>query len=282
MMETDTSDRDRSITSTDDILDDDDDEIPSPLELQSPWSTVRFLPKSRFRQHVNPLARKFQTPTNITDTWPSDGTFTDPSLPLHIDIGCAKGGFLLKLASERSSSDISHEQRNYLGLEIRPTVALFAKQRIEKWGLTGKLDFMGCNANVDLDRILTKYTACGGTLALVSIQFPDPHFKKHHHKRRVVTPELIATLAKFIPTGGEIFIQSDVKEVLDHMRQVIREEGGRYFKDALNLEEYMAENPLGVMTEREVSVLNKSLPVYRTVFSRIDVAIECNQINNIA
>ena len=35
-------------------------------------------------------------------------------------------------------------------------------------------------------------------MAFVSIQFPDPHFKVRHSKRRVVTPELVATLAKFM------------------------------------------------------------------------------------
>jgi len=259
---------------------DEEHESSPPLE-HSPWSADGYMPKTRFRQHVNPLARKFQIPTAIPDAWPCDGTFTDPSLPLHVDIGCAKGGFLLALASERSSADaISNplEKRNYLGLEIRPSVANFAKQRIGKWGLTGKLDFMGCNANVDLDRILTKYTASGGSLALVSIQFPDPHFKKHHQKRRVVTPQLIATLVKFLPTGGEIFIQSDVKEVLDQMRQAIREEGGKYFQDAIdNVEEYMTENPIGVMTEREISVLNKTLPVYRTLFRRTHVPIAADE-----
>jgi tRNA (guanine-N7-)-methyltransferase len=268
-------------TSEDDFykaLDDEDDIPSSSSDIHSPWSKNFVLTKTRFRQHVNPLARQYQIPTTLSDTWPSDGTFTNPSLPLHIDIGCAKGGFLLKLALERTaisdSSANTWEKRNYLGLEIRPSVALFAKQRISKWGLTGKLDFMGCNANVDLDRILTKYTASGGKLALVSIQYPDPHFKKHHQKRRVVTPQLMATLVKFLPPGGEIFIQSDVKEVLDHMRLVIREEGGPYFQDILDLEEYMPENPIGVMTEREISVLKKNLPVYRTLFRRTDVVSE--------
>jgi tRNA (guanine-N7-)-methyltransferase len=259
---------DKSSPSYDDGYHDFDEED----EISSPWSANKFLTKTRFRQHVNPLARNYQIPTAIPDAWPCDGTFTDPSLPLHIDIGCAKGGFILKLARERSSSD--KPKHNYLGLEIRPSVALFAKQRVPKWGLSGKVDFMGCNVNVDLDRILTKYVAAGGTLALASIQFPDPHFKKSHQKRRVVTPQLISTLVQFLPPNGEIFIQSDVKEVLDQMRFAIRSEGGQYLDDALvDMNEYLTENPIGVMTEREISVLNRTLPVYRTLFRRNHVPI---------
>ena len=33
-------------------------------------------------------------------------------------------------------------------------------------------------------------------------------------------------------------------------------------------EEYRMENPLGIPTEREVSVLKKGLPIYRTLFKR--------------
>jgi hypothetical protein len=146
-------------------------------ELKSPWARENNESfqsgkiNTRFRQHVNPLSRKYQMLTELNNEWPDDGTFSDPSLPLHIDIGCGKGGFLLDLATQRRDDPM-----NYLGLEIRPSVALYAKDRVEKKGLTGKVDFIGCNANVDLERIVKKY-AKFGDIDLVSIQYPDPHFK---------------------------------------------------------------------------------------------------------
>jgi hypothetical protein len=36
--------------------------------------------------------------------------------------------------------------------------------------------------------------------------------------------------------------------------------------------EYGMANPLGIPTEREVSVLNQDLPIYRTLFLRNDVS----------
>lgn len=186
----------------------------------------------------------------------------------------------MSLSEQRlKESEGENEIRNYLGLEIRPSVAQFAKGRIHKRNLDGIVDFIGCNANVDLDRILNKYTSgrdgSGGKVALVSIQFPDPHFKKAHHKRRVMTPELVHVLAKYMPPGSELFIQSDVKDVLDSMRTTIRKEGTKYFTDLLDdLDTYMVENPIGVPTEREVSVLDQNLPVYRTLFKRTDTALD--------
>lgn len=242
---------------------------------------------NRFRQHVNPLARQYQQPTELSGNWPSDVFDSVENKPLHIDIGCAKGGFLLEYAA---SEYAAKEKYNYLGLEIRPMVAQFAKERLSIHNLTGKLDFLGCNVNFDLDRLLGRYhqrarptttvttTASDNKnddnamllLHRVTIQYPDPHFKKQHAKRRVVTPALVNVIAKYMPPlTGVVFLQSDVQTVLDDMRDRFAE-ASLYFEADVrhDKDEYLPENPLGVPTEREVSVIDKGLPVYRVLFRR--------------
>jgi tRNA (guanine-N7-)-methyltransferase len=245
--------------------------------------------------------------TELPDDWPKCD-FANVNLPLYLDIGCGKGGFLLELvgrrhgngvvglslgedayrAISRSMEDTTSqwlpENMNYLGLEIRPGVSQYAQARVEKRGLDGKLSFVGCNANVDLDRLLTLYHDAAESnadqcLAFVSIQFPDPHFKKAHEKRRVVTPELVKTLAKFMKKDDVVFLQSDIKDALEAMREKFADEDGMlYFYEIeceqdgdAEEEDYNMNNPLGVPTEREVSVLSKELPVYRTLFRRNNV-----------
>ena len=226
---------------------------------------------NRFRQHVNPLARQYQQPTELSDQWPVDVFDVVQERPLHIDVGCGKGGFLLAYAA---SEFAAREEYNYLGLEIRPMVAQFAKERVAIHKLQGKLDFLGCNANVDLDRLLTRYhdaAAAPHLLTRVSIQYPDPHFKKQHAKRRVVTPALVDIIAKYMPpSDGVVFLQSDVKNVLDDMRDRVAEASQYFVLDAAlhKDHEYLPDNPLGVPTERELSVLEKDLPVYRVLFQR--------------
>jgi tRNA (guanine-N7-)-methyltransferase len=191
-----------------------------------------------------------------------------------------------------------------LGLEIRPGVAAYAKDRVKVHQLQGQLDFLGCNANVDLDRVLTLYqshyttkastmpttSSCQDLLCLhrVTIQFPDPHFKTQHMKRRVVTKTLVDTIAKFMPTNGTIILQSDIQSVLDDMRRRFRESAPivddedfqgndetnldltqKYFMDSMvDDSKYIADNCLGVPTEREQSVLAQGLPVYRALLKR--------------
>eukprot|EP00527_Entomoneis_sp_CCMP2396_P003323 CAMPEP_0198143906 /NCGR_PEP_ID=MMETSP1443-20131203/11572_1 /TAXON_ID=186043 /ORGANISM="Entomoneis sp., Strain CCMP2396" /LENGTH=433 /DNA_ID=CAMNT_0043807211 /DNA_START=45 /DNA_END=1349 /DNA_ORIENTATION=- len=242
----------------------------------------RKLNKTRFRQHVNPLALQYQQGTILPDNWPG-AVLENVHLPLHLDIGCSKGGFLIDLASHETQNRTYASDYNYLGLEIRPLVAQFAKDRIPIHNCTGILEFVGCNANVDLDRLLSLYhqaSAQSSTtttivtnndllLQRVTIQFPDPHFKSAHAKRRVVKEQLVDTLAKYMPADSIVFLQSDVQNVLDDMRQVFGN-CTKYFNDNSLPHEYMPENILGVATEREISVLKKDLPVYRAVFYRTE------------
>ena len=133
--------------------------------------------------------------------------------------------------------------------------------------------FVGCNANVDLERLLALHQEAGGRLQTVSIQFPDPHFKASHTKRRVVTPSLVRTLAKFLPQDATVFLQSDVQDVFDDMRLRFRQDA-RYFRDEIeDATEYMQGNPMGIQTEREISVLKQDLPIYRTVLRRTGASI---------
>lgn len=225
----------------------------------------------RLRQHVNPLARKFQQQTILSDDWPQDVYADCKAKPLALDIGAGKGGFLLTLASQRPT------EFNYLGLEIRPLAVKLAQDRLQnnpdnQIPCQGHLDFVGCNANVDLGRLLSLYEKASNEvpLELVTIQFPDPHFKSSQRKRRVVTPELVNTLPAFMPSGAKVFLQSDIQEVLDDMRERFRE-APTFFQDQVDdVEEYYPENIIGIPTEREVSVLEKGLPVYRALFIRTD------------
>jgi tRNA (guanine-N7-)-methyltransferase len=275
----------------------------------SPWTSPQIVEAAghrrnnnrRYRQHVNPLARVFQMPTILTDDWPFDA-FQNVSKPLHLDIGSAKGGFILSLA--KHEGEITGDSGglaspfNYLGMEIRPLVAQLARERVASHSLTGIVDFIGCNANVDLTRILDRYHKAASEqghaaesllLHRATIQFPDPHFKSYQVKRRVVTPELIDGLAQFMPEACHVFLQSDVQEVLDDMRQRFYDHHSPYFVDvtrehnsrekiqesAQEVEhvssDYLSVNYLGVPTERELSVLKRGLPVFRALFCRSSV-----------
>ncbi len=205
----------------------------------------------RVRQHVNPLSRKHQRPVALP-CW--QDIYGDVTRPLHLDIGCAHGQFLFSMAPQ-------HPDWNFLGIEIREPLVHQALEKHDDLALDN-LHFMLCNANTMLKPLLQSLPA--DILERVSIFFPDPWFKQRHHKRRVVQPALVNTLAMMMPEGGTVFLQSDVEGVAIAMCQRF-EEHPAFTRTASG---WLANNPLGVATEREDMTLEKGEPVYRAMFSK--------------
>jgi len=205
----------------------------------------------RVRQHVNPLSHKYQT-TVTAPNWAT--VFGDPWRPLHIDIGCAKGYFLMQMAAQ-------WPDWNFLGLEIRQPLVDYALEQRDQRSLDN-LHFLFCNANTSLDALLESLP--DGTLQQVSIQFPDPWFKKRHQKRRVVQPELVAALAQGLPTEGQVVLQSDVESVAREMCDRFAEHP-QFQRTA---PDWLPESPFPAQTDREQLTLGKGLPVYRAIFRR--------------
>ncbi|MBD2450924.1 tRNA (guanosine(46)-N7)-methyltransferase TrmB [Nostoc sp. FACHB-152] len=206
----------------------------------------------RVRQHVNPLAQKYRTPANPIE-W--EKVYEKSDQPLHLDIGCAKGRFVLNMAQVEPNW-------NFLGLEIREPLVVEANQIRSELGLTN-LHYLYCNANNSLQPLLSSLPS--GILQRVTIQFPDPWFKTRHAKRRVVQPELVAQLAKYLAVGGVVFLQSDMEFVAVEMCDRFAENPAF---TSVGTGEWLTENPLPVPTERELATQNKGEPIYRALFVR--------------
>ena len=206
----------------------------------------------RIRQHVNPLARKFQQPIQVPN-WQE--VYQTLNRPVHLDIGCARGKFLLEMAQ-------LNPEVNYLGIEIRQQLVEFANQTKDELGLTN-LHYLFGNMNSSAQTILPSLPA--NSLTTISIQFPDPWFKKRHNKRRVVQPELVELLIDYLAVGGRVFLQSDIEEVAVEMRDRFTAEP-RLTQQHDNT--WLQNNPLPVPTERELYVLGQNLPVYCVVLQK--------------
>lgn len=200
----------------------------------------------RVHQHVNPLApfyRQSPKPVDIA------AVFADPAKPLLLDVGCARGRFLLRMAE-------AEPDRNYLGVEIREPLVNEANRLAAEAGLNN-LHYSFCNAMLWLDRLLQGVPE--GVLQTVTIQFPDPWFKKKHAKRRMVNEEMVETIARHLAPGGKVFIQTDIEFLAEEMFGLFR-------ADERFTESPIDENPFPVKTEREKAVEDKGLPVFRKLY----------------
>lgn len=204
------------------------------------------MPRVRVHQHVNPLSPHYiQEPEPIR----LDEVFARPELPLHLDIGCARGRFLLRMAEAEPGW-------NFLGVEIREPLVAEAN-RIAKEHDLRNLHYEFCNAMLWLERLLQDIP--NGRLQMVTIHFPDPWFKKKHAKRRMVNAELAETVVEHLAPTGRVFIQTDIEFLFDEMNELFAARS-----ELRRIE--ISENPFPVKTERERAVEEKELPVFRTIF----------------
>ncbi|KAF0916678.1 hypothetical protein E2562_010525 [Oryza meyeriana var. granulata] len=104
---------------------------------------------------------------------------------------------------------------------------------------------------------------------------PDPHFKKRHHKRRVLQPQLVDSITKNLCLSGRVLLQSDVLEVAADMRERfdgcsdVFEHVDCIDKDLrCNNEGWLLDNPMGIRTEREIHAELEGATIYRRMYQK--------------
>lgn len=119
--------------------------------------------------------------------------------PVEIEVGFGKGLFLLNQSRRRPET-------NFLGIEIERKYALLTADRLARRGA----------ANVRLactDALwLLRERVPAESVAAVHVYFPDPWWKKRHHKRRLFTTEFATQCARVLQPGGRLHFVSDVAE----------------------------------------------------------------------
>ena len=208
------------------------------------------------RQHVNPLSKYFQEIEAIPKI---DQIFKNSFLPTHLDIGCASGEFLFQLAE-------NNKNWNYLGIEIREKLIINAKHKLKEKNIDN-LYFIFGNADNLLKNWIVQYPH--RILESASINFPDPWFKKKHHKRRIIQTEFLNRLSLIMSNKSLLFLKSDVEELYQYMNSVIS--NSLIFEKVKNKKLNYQEtfNPSKIKTEREKYATSKKLTIYETIYKKI-------------
>ncbi len=204
------------------------------------------MPRQRHRQHGNPFNVRGEI---ALPDWPA--VFAR-SAPFALDIGCGAGSFTVELARR-------HPEWNVVGLEIRDHWVDGVRAAARAEGL-GNLYAVLANANLHLDLLVPD-----GSVAFVAVNFPDPWFKKRHHKRRVVRPELMEVLGRKAAPGAELHAMSDFAPIAEEIAAVVEAAG---WHNLAGRGAFAAESTTGISSERERSHLRRGAAVFRLHFRR--------------
>ncbi|MDO5695961.1 MAG: tRNA (guanosine(46)-N7)-methyltransferase TrmB [Eubacteriales bacterium] len=133
--------------------------------------------------------------------------------PLHLEIGCGKGRFLVEKA-------LRYPSVNFVGIEKFSSVLVRALERTaatEK--MMDNLRFIRMEAE-NLEEMFAP-----GEADRIYMNFSDPWPKERHVKRRLTSPQFLARYDGILHTSGEIVQKTDNEMLFDYSVESLQENG---------------------------------------------------------
>jgi len=129
--------------------------------------------------------------------------------PVELEVGFGKGLFLLTAA--QSSPEV-----NFVGIEIERKYQLLTATRVAIRRLTN-VRLVCADA-----RVFLRDAVRPESLSAIHVYFPDPWWKKRHHKRRVFTAEFVAACERLLIPGGKLHFATDVGDYFEMATELMR------------------------------------------------------------
>jgi tRNA (guanine-N7-)-methyltransferase len=181
--------------------------------------------------------------------------FGNPN-PVEVEVGFGKGLFLLNASAARP-------EVNFLGVEIVRKYQFFTATRLAKRG----------RRNVRLvcadARAFFRDHVATGSVQGVHVYFPDPWWKKRHHKRRVFTPKFLADCTRILAPGGRLHVATDVPEYAEIIQGMAEDQPG--LVPLAVPAEHEPAHDLDYLTNFDRKFRQQGKPVHRMAYERSEL-----------
>jgi tRNA (guanine-N(7)-)-methyltransferase len=132
--------------------------------------------------------------------------------PVEVEVGPGRGEFLLAAAA-------AHPERNYFAIERSHSQTRLVAARLDAAGLANARVLQG-----DATCILQLLPdAC---VSAFHVLFPDPWWKRRHHRRRFWSATAVAHLRRTLVAGGTIGLVTDVEEYFRQAKRLLDDDPG--------------------------------------------------------
>lgn len=140
------------------------------------------------------------------------GYFDGPG-PVELEIGCGKGGFLLRRAQARPDLRL-------LGIEWANKYCRFTADRMTRWGVSNVRILRTDARNFVIHHLVPE------CLSALHVYHPDPWPKKRHHKRRLIQPDFVAAATAALKPGARWAVQTDHEEYFQWITEIMTRQDG--------------------------------------------------------
>lgn len=150
--------------------------------------------------------------------------------PLHLELGCGKGGFISELA-------VNNLDVNYVAIDLVDAMLGIAKRKIEE-----KYKTMNCPLDniyitrYDIERIDNIFSK-EDEIKRIYINFCNPWPKGKHRKKRLTHTRQLEKYKKFLTNDGEIFFKTDDDGLFEDSIKYFEQSGFNIEKLTYNLEQ---------------------------------------------
>ena len=210
--------------------------------------------RMRFKPYARPelLACDFHAHEPLKNAGHWHELYARPDQPLHLELGCGKGGFMAQLAPRDRSI-------NYLGIDITDKVLILAKRKIEAAYAEKGIPADNVRiASLDIERMRLVF-APEDTVQRIYINFCNPWSKNANHKKhRLTHTRQLLLYRPFLADGAEIWFKCDDDDLFKDTLRYMAEAG---FEVTWQTRDLHADEPSwNIRTEHEQMFTEMGIP----------------------
>lgn len=166
--------------------------------------------------------------------------------PIHIELGCGKGGFISQIACENKNI-------NYIAIDLVDAMLGLAKRNIENNYQEHKTKIDNIYIlRYDIDRILDFFDE-NDKIDRIYINFCNPWPRGKHHKKRLTHTRQLEKYKTFLADGGKVYFKTDDDNLFSASLTYFKDAGFEIEKITYNLaeEENFWNEQKNIETEHE-------------------------------
>jgi tRNA (guanine-N7-)-methyltransferase len=173
--------------------------------------------------------------------------------PVELEVGTGRGLFLVNAATLQPDT-------NFLGLEYDFKEGRRGALRLQKRDLPNAR-VVGADARLVIARYILD-----SSVAAAHVYFPDPWWKRRHHKRRIFNAEFVTQMARILRPGGLLHAWTDVEEYFGIITDLVAAHPA--FRALSPPDERAPEHDMDYHTSFERKKRKLGLTIYRGCWQR--------------